>query len=312
LTDFALRLVKTHQEDKMRKSRRMLYALATTAMLLSPVFGISASARAAEPEADPAIAKLVPASIRASGTLVIGTDATYAPFESIDPKTHEVIGFDADLGHAIAAVMGLKARFVNTPFDDIIPSFASGKLSVAMSSIGDTKPREGVVDFVTYYWNSMSLLVPTGNPKKLGMYKMCGAHIGVERGSVEQTTVLPELMGKCGETDHALMAGSVFSSNTDAVLALSSGRIDGVLNDAPANDAAAATSGRQFVVVGPLLHAKNPGGVAVAKDSGLQPAILAAVKKLMSDGVYAATLKKWNLESIKISDPTIDWAGQQK
>ncbi|MCB8878315.1 ABC transporter substrate-binding protein [Acidisoma silvae] len=296
----------------MRKSRLMLCALATTAILLSPVVGLGAKARAAELAADPAVVKLVPASFRDSGTLVIGTDATYAPFESIDPKSHEIIGFDADLGRAIATVMGLKVKFVNTPFDDIIPSFASGKLSVAMSSIGDTKPREGVVDFVTYYWNSMSLLVPTGNPKQLGMYKMCGAKIGVERGSTEQTTVLPELMGKCGETDHALMAGSVFSSTTNAVLALSSGRIDGVLNDAPANDSAAATSAGQFVVVGPLLHSNSPGGVAIAKNSGMQPAILAAVKTLVSNGVYDAALKKWNLESIRITSPTINWASQQK
>lgn len=296
----------------MRKSRRMIHALAATAMIFAPAFVLGSTAYAATPAADPAVVKLVPAAVRANGTLVIGTDATYAPFESIDQKTHQIVGFDADIGSGIAAVMGLKVKFVNTPFDDIIPSFASGKLSVAMSSIGDTAPREAVVDFVTYYWNSMNLLVASGNPKKLGMYTMCGAHIGVERGTVEQTTVLPALMKKCGETDPSLLAGMVFNSSNDAVLALSSGRIDGVLSDAPANDAAAATSSGQFVAVGPLVHATNPGGVAVAKDSGLQPAILAAIKVLMADGVYDAAAKKWNLEAIKITSPTINWASQQK
>lgn len=278
-------------------------------VLLSPLSG-AAAAQFALPGPDAEIVKLVPAAVRAAGTLAIGTDATYPPFESVDPATHEIVGFDADLGRGIAALMGLKATLVNTPFDNLIPSLASGKLSIAMSSIGDTKEREGVVDFVTYYWNSTNLLVPKNNPKKLGVDNVCGAKIGVERGSLQQTTILPALMSKCADKDPALAAGSVFKTNTDAVLALSSSRIDGVLNDAVANDHAADTSDGRFVAVGPLMRNKSPGGVAIRKDSGLQPAVLAAVKKLMADGAYGSALKTWHLGAIAIDDPVINWAEQ--
>jgi polar amino acid transport system substrate-binding protein len=291
---------------------RRLPGTVTATTLLALAIGTGPQACAAEPAADPAIVKLVPAAIRSAGTLVIGTDATYPPFESIDPTAHDIVGFDADLGRDIAALMGLSAKLVNTPFDNLIPSIASGKVSVAMSSIGDTKPREGVVDFVTYYWNSTNLLVLAGNPKELSLDKLCGAKVGVERGSLQQTTILPELMKQCGETDAALAAGSVFKSNTDAVLAMSSGRIDAVLNDAVANDNIAESSAGQFVAVGPLMRNKSPGGVAIAKDSNLQPAILAGVKELMQDGRYETALNKWHLTAIGITDPTINWAGQQK
>ena len=291
---------------------RRLSGSVVVAALLAAGIGVSVQARGDEPAADPAIVKLVPTAVRATGALVIGTDATYPPFESTDPKTNEIIGFDVDVGRGIAALMGLQVKFVNTPFDNLIPSLASGKLSVAMSSIGDTKEREGVVDFVTYYWNSTNLLVSAANPKKLAMDHLCGAKVGVERGTLQQTTMLPELIAKCPNNNTALAAGSIFNNNTNAVLALSSGRIDTVLNDAVENDHVAETSDGQFVTVGPLMRNKSPGGVAIAKDSGLQPAILASVKKLMQDGAYAAALKSWRLVAIGIDNPTIDWAGQQK
>ena len=286
---------------------RSMFGVVTALLLAS-----SAPVRAADPSADPEIVKLVPAEIKAAGVLSIGTDATYPPFESIDPSSHEIVGFDADLGRAIAATMGLKANLVNTPFDNLIPSLASGKLAMAMSSIGDTKEREGVVDFVTYYWNSTNLLVSASNTKGLGTDHLCGAKIGVERGSLQQTAILPGLMAKCADQDPSLAAGSVFKSSTDAVLALHSGRIDGVLSDAVANDHAADTSYGQLKTVGPLLRNKSPGGVAIRKASGLQGAVLAAVKKLMSDGTYAAALKTWHLEPIGIDAPVLNWAADQK
>ncbi len=175
--------------------------------------------------ADPAIVKLVPAEIRKAGTLAVGTDATYPPFESISPTTHQIVGFDADMAKGLASLMGLKLDLVNTPFDNLIPSISSGKFNLALSSMGDTKPREAVVDFVTYYWNSTNLLVPGENPKHLSMDNVCGARIGVERGALQQTTTLPMLMRKCPDQDPALAAGSVFRSSTDAVLALTSNRI---------------------------------------------------------------------------------------
>ena len=270
------------------------------------------AAAAAPVAADPEIVKLVPPDIARAGVLSVGTDATYAPFESMDPATHEIVGLDPELAGGIATLMGLKLRLVNTSFDSLIPSIQSGKFDLAMSSIGDTQPREEVVDFVTYYWNSSSLVVPKDNPKHLGMDDVCGARVGVTRGSLQQNTILPALMAKCPDKTPALEAGNVFKSSSDSVLALTSGRIDAVLADAPASQGAADHSDGHLVVVGPLMHNASPGGVVVRKESGLQPAVLAAVKALMADSAYKAALQRWNLSAIAIDDPVIDWHRQKR
>lgn len=273
---------------------------------------LSSPSRAAAPDgADPEITKLVPAEIRKAGVLVVGTEAANAPFESVDPVTNKIVGFDADMALDIGKLLGLRVELVNSSFDSLIPSITSGKYNVAISTIGDTGEREAVVDFVTYYWNSTSLLVPKGNPKRLSKDSLCKARIGVQRGSLQQNLILPELMAHCPPGDEELKKGVVFKTNPDAVLALASGRIDGMINDTIPVQFAAEKSNGQFQVVGPLMRNKNPGGIALRKDSGLQQAVLAAVKKLMASGQYRKNLEKWHLLSIAIDDPVINWNSHQ-
>src|SRR5947209_351360 len=59
-------------------------------------------------KADPAVEKLVPAKIKAKGTLTVAADASYAPNEFIASDGHTVIGMDPDLVTALGQVMGLK------------------------------------------------------------------------------------------------------------------------------------------------------------------------------------------------------------
>ena len=47
------------------------------------------------------------------GVLKIGTNATYVPFEYRD-ENNEMVGFDIDMGNAIAEELGVKAEWVDT------------------------------------------------------------------------------------------------------------------------------------------------------------------------------------------------------
>src|SRR5271166_2239870 len=80
------------------------------------------------------IAAQVPAAIKSKGTLNVATEAQYAPNEFIAPDGHTVIGMDADLTHAPAAMMGLKANLINSNFETIIPGLAAGRYDVGASS----------------------------------------------------------------------------------------------------------------------------------------------------------------------------------
>ena len=102
------------------------------------------------PSVDAAAAALVPSALKSKGVIKVGVDATYAPNEYKDPSD-KIVGFDIDLFNAVAAELGLKATYVASNFDNIIPGITGGKYDVGVSSFTDNKEREKTVDFVTYY-----------------------------------------------------------------------------------------------------------------------------------------------------------------
>ena len=134
------------------------------------------------------IAAQVPAKIKAKGTLTVAADATYAPDEFVANDGHTVIGMDPDLVTALAEVMGLKANFINETFAGIIPGLQAGKYDMGASSFTDTKARQKVVDFVTYFSSGTSFYTRVqGGTTVTSLAELCGHTVAVEEGTTEQT-----------------------------------------------------------------------------------------------------------------------------
>lgn len=274
----------------------------------------SGSAPASAPEAsqaapaDASLADMLPADIKKAGVIRMAINPTYPPFETMDTDGKTLVGLDPDLANAIAGLLGVKIEFVPTAFDAIIPALAAGKVDMAMSSIGDTKEREKIVDFATYYWNGTLVLVNKGNPKGLKADMTCGAHIGVIRGSLQQNTFLPSQGPACKDAGLEPPVAEAYQDGPQAQLALKSKRIDGVMLDAPPLLDAAQKSPEDFETVGPLIKNPNPGGVGFVKNSELVKPVNLAINKLIEDGTYTEILKKWNLDAIKIDESVINGA----
>jgi polar amino acid transport system substrate-binding protein len=104
---------------------------------------------------DSAIANMLPAKYRGA-TLKVATDATYAPDE-FESTNQTIIGWDPEMGSALAKVLGVKFQFVNTAFDSIIPGLQASRYNMAMSSMGPFPYRAKVVDFVTDFKAGLAL-----------------------------------------------------------------------------------------------------------------------------------------------------------
>lgn len=272
--------------------------------------GASGSSAAADSsvEVDPELQALVPEDIRSAGVITMATQAGYPPFGYMDEDGQTIIGFDVDLANAIGDKLGVDIEVVNTSFDAIIPSLQAKKVDMAMASIGDTKEREKIVDFSTYYWNGTVILVKKGNPSGITAEMACGVDIGVIRGSLQQTTFLPAHAPKCEEAGQEPPTAQVYQDGPQAQLALSSGRIDGVMQDAPPLVDQVNKNPDAFEIAGPLIRNPNPGGVAFPKDSELVEPVNRALNELMEDGTYEQIVSKWGLDDIAIDESEVNGA----
>lgn len=257
---------------------------------------------------DEELAANLPADIQESGVIRMAINPAYPPFESVAEDGETLVGLDPDLANAVGDILGVEVEFVHTSFDAIIPALEADTVDMAMSSIGDTKEREETVDFATYYWNGTLILVERGNPEGIQADQACGVSIGVIRGSLQQSTFLPAQTTVCEEAGLQPPTSQAYQDGPQAQLALTSGRIDGVMLDAPPLLDAAAKNPDAFETVGPLVRNPNPGGVAFPKGSELVEPVNAAINVLIQDGTYDEILAKWNLMDIAIESSEINGA----
>ena len=96
--------------------------------------------------------------------LVIGTDATYPPFEFTDDKG-QLSGVSVDMGKALAQELGVPVTFKNIAFDGLIPALQTGSIDIIISSMTDNEVRRKSLDFSTpYAATAICLLVPKNSP----------------------------------------------------------------------------------------------------------------------------------------------------
>jgi len=250
------------------------------------------------------VVKLVPAPIKSKGTLTVAADASYAPDEYFGPDGHTVIGMDPDLVKALAAVMGMKANVVNATFDSIIPGLAAGKYDMGASSFTDTKEREKTVDFVDYANVGESFYTKTSGGTSIStIADICGKSVAVEKGTTEQTDAQAQST-KCTKAGKPAVKLLVFPDQNGANLAVSSGRAQLGFADQPVAAYQVKKTGGQFKLVG-AAFATAPYGLAIPKNTQLAPAVLAALKEIMSNGTYSSILNHWGLQQVAISPSAV-------
>lgn len=256
---------------------------------------------------DSAAAALVPEAIKSKGEMVVASDASYAPMESVAADGKTIVGFDPDMANAIAKVLGLKAKVVNASFDGILPGLQSGKYDVGMSSFTDTKEREQTVNFVVYFSAGTSFYVKAdGGPTINTLDDLCGHKVAVEKGTTQQNDSLAQTK-KCKAAGKPGVTVLVFPDQNGANLALSTGRADVGMADTPVAAYIVKQSEGKFKLSGQQYGAA-PFGIAIPKNTDMDKAVQAAMKVLISNGEYKTILSKWGIEEGAVTEPKINGA----
>lgn len=96
--------------------------------------------------------------IKERGTLQIGTEGTYAPYTYHNDK-NELVGYDVEVGQAIAKELGVKAEFIETSWDSCIAGLDAKRYDVIMNQVGITDERKKKYDFSTPYTVTRAVLI---------------------------------------------------------------------------------------------------------------------------------------------------------
>lgn len=227
-------------------------------------------------------------SAATADTIRVGTHPTFAPFEFTDTEG-QIIGFDLDIIKAIAKSNGDEVQIESMPFDGLIPSLLTGNLDAIISGMTITEERQKRVAFSEGYYDSvLSIIIKTD---KADTYKTAN--------DLKGQTICVQI----GTTGHALAdqlsPGKVKALNNepDAILELSNGGCEAVINDRPVNlyylNKAQLSTLTEFV--DPSFKEKvDKFGIAVRKDNqALVDKINAGLAKLEESGELDQIYVKW-------------------
>jgi polar amino acid transport system substrate-binding protein len=283
---------------------RLSIAAAICAASLVAAVGVAFASGVPAAKLDKQAQALLPASIKSSKVIVTVTNAGYPPYEMYAANHTSIVGRDIDLAKALGQILGVTIKFQNVSFESIVPGLEAGRYQIADSGLTITPQRKKAVDFVAYSQGGDNIAVKPGNPMHMEVSKfqtLCGKTIGVTQGSSFALVDIPKLQGECKKAGKPAIQVSQYQ-NEDDRLALSSGRVDAILDDGLSLAYSAKQSKGQYVLgPGPDIESALIG-IALVKHSDLTPAITAAVEDLVEHqtSIYKAINVKWGVPANQI------------
>jgi polar amino acid transport system substrate-binding protein len=215
------------------------------------------------------------------GTLTIGSDIPYPPFEQGKPPDYA--GFDVELMDAIAKKLNLQPKWVDTAFGTIFSDEQAGKFDIVASSTTITPAREKKVTFSDPYFKAdQSLMVQKGSDLASTSDITSDTSIGVQEGTTGQDYAE-------NKTDATVQA---YAGIGTAFNALQAGQVDGVINDF-AVSAFALKKYPELDVVQTIKTGESYGFPMQKENTALQGAVNGALKDLIADGTYEKIFEKW-------------------
>jgi polar amino acid transport system substrate-binding protein len=229
-------------------------------------------------------------AIKERGTLIVGTSTGFPPFESINRTTGAPEGFDIDIAKRIADELGVELVVQDLEFSVLVGSVKTGLIDFAIAGMTILETRNQSVTFSDSYFRAdQAILVLSDRTNINNVDDLTGKKIAVNAATTGYYWVLDNLVstGKVAEADvHS------FGFASDAILELTSGRVDAVVIDKPVADAYVARSTGLEVVY--TIVTNEHYGIAVKKGSTDFIEFVNKVLKDMTDsGQMQDLVAKW-------------------
>ncbi|HKC22997.1 MAG TPA: ABC transporter substrate-binding protein [Gaiellaceae bacterium] len=212
---------------------------------------------------------------------------TFPPLES-KTTSGKPVGFDIDMANAIGKLWKVKANFVFSSFDGLLPALGAKRCNMVISGIFVTPDRTAKFPAVPYMKSHRALVVAAGNPKGIkGPNDLAGKNVAVQ-SATKYEQYLKDLNDQFKSSGKSQMNLTSYPGDTDAIGQILIGRADAVLTQ----DTEGAFQKKQHpgkLAIGYLFPETDTFGIYYRKsDKQLGTSLKAAIKTLKKNG----TLKK--------------------
>ena len=228
------------------------------------------------------------------GKLIMATNAQFPPYELVsDGEGFNGTGFegiDVEIASAIADKLGLELQIDDMDFDSALVAVQNDAADVVLAGLSYSEERDEVLDFTDSYATGVQVVIVPEDSAITSVDDLLAegaSHsIGVQQGTTGDIYATSDI------EEAGLGTVERFKTGTDAVLALTTGKIDCVIIDnEPAKNFVAANEGLKIL---DTAYAQEDYAIGVAKgNTELLNAINGALEELKADGALQAIVDKY-------------------
>mgnify|MGYP000095779989 CR=1 FL=1 len=123
--------------------------------------------------------------IKKRGKLILGTDATWPPWEWV--MGDKIVGWDVDIAREIAKALGVQLEVRDMRFAGLLEAVRKGDVDIALSAITWTSEREKVLEFsMPYYLESIVVVTKAARTDINKVEDLYGKTVGVQIGTTHE------------------------------------------------------------------------------------------------------------------------------
>lgn len=251
-------------------------------------------------------AQTLPERIAKTKTIKIAVNAIYPPMEYKDPESGKLIGFDVDLGNALAKELGVTLEWQEAAFEQLIPSLQTGRVDMILSGLNDRPARRETMDFVDYLNSGVQFYTLASRSAVNQPLDLCGKTVGTSRSTAFPAEIKTWSDANCVAAGKPAITVEGTSDNAAARAQLKQERFEGGAQGSETVPYAMTLEPGIYKPLGaPFGGAQQ--GIAFAKaDTQLRDAVLTAFKKLIADGSYASIVAKWKLQASAVKQAAVN------
>lgn len=214
--------------------------------------------------------------IKAAGVLKIGTEGTYPPYTFHD-GSNKLVGFDVEIGNAVAQRLGVKAQFMEGKWDGLIAGLDSNRYDAVINQVGITEARKQKYDFSEPYIASKAVLIVRGDEAAIKSF--------ADLKGKKSAQSLTSNFGNIAKTNGAeLVSTDGFDQSIQLVL---TGRADATVNSSLSFlDFKKHKPNAKVKIVAEQDNADYSGVIVRKGDPDLVAAINKALADIKADGTY--------------------------
>lgn len=223
-------------------------------------------------------------AIKSSGVFKIGTEGTYAPFTYHDKATNQLVGFDVEIGEAVAAKLGVKPEFIEGKWDGLIAGLDAKRYDAVINQVGITEERKQKFAFSNPYIVSKAVLIVGDKDDTIKGF----ADLKGKKAAQSLTSNFGKLAQDSGAE---IVATDGFDQSIQLVL---TGRADATINDSLSFLDFKKQQPAAPVKIAAQEPSADASGIIVRKgDDDLVAAINKALDEIKADGTYQKIADKY-------------------